>query len=184
MFQIMRVLAVLSPVICGMCALAFASAIPVQGLAAQDFTKIGPSGLPLPRFVSLKSDRVNVRKGPSREHAVAWVFSRAGLPVEVTAESEHWRRVRDSEGTEGWIFHRLLSGRRTALVLPWAKQKQVVSLYSKPATGSTVVARLVPGVLGSVLKCTGGWCEFSIDTHSGWIEQEKLWGVYRGEEID
>src|SRR3972149_2901787 len=79
------------------------------------------SGLPLPRFVSLKADKVNVRGGPSREHEVTWVFTRLGLPVEITAESENWRRIRDAEGAEGWVFHSLLSGRRTVLVSPAAK---------------------------------------------------------------
>ena len=74
-----------------------------------------------PRYVSLKTDRVNLREGPSKDHRTAWVFQRAGLPVEIVAEYETWRRIRDSEGTEGWVLHSLLSGRRTALVMPWAK---------------------------------------------------------------
>src|SRR6187401_2096362 len=79
------------------------------------------SGLPVPRYVSLKSDRVNVRAGPTKDHAVAWVFTRPGLPVEVTAEFENWRRIRDSEGAEGWVYHSLLSGKRTAVVTGRAK---------------------------------------------------------------
>lgn len=81
------------------------------------------SGLPLPRFVSLKADRVNLREGPSRDHRTTWVFQRAGLPVEVTAEFDVWCRVRDLEGTEGWVLHSLLSGRRTALVAPGRRAK-------------------------------------------------------------
>src|SRR5262245_12595892 len=73
------------------------------------------TGLPVPRYVSLKTDRVNLREGPSKDHRTAWVFQRAGLPVEIVAEFETWRRIRDSEGTEGWVLHSLLSGRRTAL---------------------------------------------------------------------
>ena len=76
------------------------------------------SKLPLPRYVSLKSDRVNLREGPSKEHRTTWIFERAGLPVEITAEFETWRKIRDSDGTEGWVLHSLLSGRRTALVSP------------------------------------------------------------------
>ena len=87
------------------------------GLALAD--PIGPvTKLPLPRFASLKTDRVNLREGPSKDHATKWVYERAGLPVEITAEFEIWRRVRDSEGVEGWVLHSLLSGRRTALVTP------------------------------------------------------------------
>ena len=77
----------------------------------------GPvTNLPVPRYVSLKSDHVNVRAGPTKDNDVAWVYTRSGLPVEITAEFENWRRVRDSEGAEGWVYHSLLSGRRTAVV--------------------------------------------------------------------
>src|ERR1700743_2203891 len=89
------------------------------------------SGLPVPRYVSLKSDRVNLREGPSKDHRTTWIFERAGLPVEVTAEFETWRKVRDSEGSEGWVLHSLLSGRRTALVTPWKKDAAAVTLYAK-----------------------------------------------------
>jgi SH3-like domain-containing protein len=94
------------------------------------------TSLPVPRFVSLKSDKVNVRKGPSTDQSIVWVFSRAGLPVEVIAESDNWRRVRDSEGADGWVFHSLLSARRTVLVAPWvedysgyAQQDQLWGVY-------------------------------------------------------
>ena len=143
----------------------------------------GKNALPVPRFVSLKSDKVNVRKGPSTDQAIVWVLSRAGLPVEVIAESENWRRVRDSEGADGWVFHSLLSARRTALVIPWSKEEERVSLYSSKSTGSRAVAALQAGVLGSVLSCDGEWCELSVDDYYGYIQQEKLWGVYRGEEV-
>ncbi len=91
------------------------------GRTADADQKGSASGLPVPRYVSLKSDRVNLREGPSKDHRTVWVFQRAGLPVEITAEFEIWRKVRDSEGTEGWVLHSLLSGRRTALVAPWKK---------------------------------------------------------------
>ncbi len=150
----------------------------------QAAVKVGASGLQVPRFVSLKSNRVNVRKGPSTEHAVAWVFSRAGLPVEIVAEFEHWRQIRDSEGSEGWVFHALLSGRRTALVMPWSKEPQSIPLHSRASSGSKSVAQLEPGVLGSVHECDGDWCHFTVGDYTGWIQQERLWGVYRGEELE
>ena len=97
---------------------------------------IGPkSGLPVPRFVSLKPDRVNVRGGPTRDHDVTFVYTRAGLPVEITAESDNWRRIRDWEGSEGWVYHSLLSGRRTAVVAPKDKE-ELVSLYDKADLGA------------------------------------------------
>ena len=75
-----------------------------------------PSGLPVPRFVSIKADRVNVRGGPDKDHDVAWIYTRVGWPVEITAEFENWRRIRDSDGSEGWVYHSLLSGKRMAAV--------------------------------------------------------------------
>jgi SH3-like domain-containing protein len=143
----------------------------------------GQSGLAVPRFVSLKSDRVNVRKGPSSDQAIVWVFSRAGLPVEVIAESDNWRRVRDSEGADGWVFHSLLSGRRTVLVAPWTKDHASVPLYASDSENGKVVAELEAGVLGNVVSCDGEWCRLSIDDYAGYVQQEKLWGVYRGEAI-
>lgn len=149
----------------------------------QASVKIGASGLPVPRFVSLKSNRVNVRKGPSTEHAVAWVFSRAGLPVEVIAEFGNWRQIRDSEGSEGWVFHALLSGRRTALIMPWVKKRQAIALLDDDSNSADPVAQLEPGVLGSVHACDGKWCNFTVGNYTGWIQQERLWGVYRSEEM-
>ena len=141
------------------------------------------AALPVPRFVSLKSDKVNVRKGPSTDQAIVWVFSRAGLPVEVIAESDNWRRVRDSEGADGWVWHSLLSGRRTVLISPWTKTPENVPLYSRKSTGASTVAELAPSVLGNVLSCDGEWCELSIDDYSGFVQQDKLWGVYKDEVI-
>jgi SH3-like domain-containing protein len=143
----------------------------------------GKPTLPVPRFVSLKSDKVNVRKGPSTDQSIVWVFSRAGLPVEIIAESDNWRRVRDSEGADGWVFHSLLSARRTALVTPWSKGDERVPLYNSESTGSRAVAELQSGVLGNVLSCDGEWCNISVDDYSGYVQQDKLWGVYKGEEV-
>lgn len=141
------------------------------------------SGLPVPRFVSLKADKVNVRSGPTRDHAVAWVFTRAGLPVEITAEFETWRRIRDSDGAEGWVYHSMLSGRRTALVSPW-KDGEAAQLYAEPDKSSAVKAKLEPGVLGKVEHCDGKWCRFFDNGFDGFVVQERLWGVYPGEKIE
>jgi SH3-like domain-containing protein len=145
--------------------------------------RTGDSGLPLPRFVTLKADRVNVRRGPSGDHTVSWVFTRKGLPVEIVAESEHWRRIRDSEGAEGWVYHSLLSGRRGVLVAPWSGA-QPVPLLNGVDAGSVPVALLDTGVMADVDRCTGDWCRVSIRGHRGWIEQAKLWGVYPGERVE
>jgi SH3-like domain-containing protein len=142
------------------------------------------SGLPLPRFVSLKADKVNLRAGPTRDHEVTWVFTRAGLPVEITAESENWRRIRDSEGTEGWVYQSLLSSRRTVLVAPWSKKAETFPLYQSGDHDSRVTAELQPGVLGSVKSCDKKWCRIFGDGFDGYIEQERLWGVYPNESIE
>lgn len=146
--------------------------------------QVGPeTGLPLPRYASLKSDRVNLRQGPSREHRTTWVFERAGLPVEIIAESGNWRKIRDSEGTEGWVLQSLLSGRRTVLVAPW--KKGTFPLFAEPSETSRVVAKLQVGVLGNVRSCDGGsWCSIYGDGFDGYMQQSDLWGVYPNEKIE
>jgi len=145
---------------------------------------VGPkSGLPLPRFVSLKPDHVNVRGGPTRDHDVTFVYTRGGLPVEITAESDNWRRIRDWEGSEGWVYHSLLSGRRTALVNPKDKS-QLVPVYDKPDDGGVVLAKLQAGVLAAVKRCTGVWCRIAGAGFDGWVAQEQLWGVYLNEKVE
>jgi SH3-like domain-containing protein len=141
------------------------------------------SGLPVPRFVSLKADRVTVRGGPDKDHDVAWIYTRAGWPVEITAEFENWRRIRDCDGAEGWVYHSLLSGKRTAAVQLKTKT-DLALLYQTPDVHSAVTARLQVGVLGLVKHCTGAWCQISGDGFAGWIEQSALWGVYPGEKIE
>jgi len=141
------------------------------------------SGLPVPRFVSLKADRVTVRGGPDKDHDVAWIYTRAGWPVEITAEFENWRRIRDCDGAEGWVYHSLLSGKRTAAVQLKTKT-DLAPIYQNPDLHSATIARLQVGVLGSVKQCTGTWCQISGDGFAGWIEQSALWGVYPGEKIE
>ena len=154
-----------------------------RAVRAAEPAAAGASGLPLPRFVSLKSDRVHMRRGPGRDHAVAWIFTRGGLPVEVVAEFDTWRRIRDSDGDEGWVFHSLLSGKRTAIVAPWSKAASL-DLYAKPDKASGVVARLEPKVLARAEKCDGSWCRVSGQGFSGWLPQENLWGVYPKERLE
>jgi len=152
---------------------------------AQDMHPGSVTGLPVPRYVSLKSDRVNLREGPSKEHRTRWVYQRAGLPVEIVAEFETWRRVRDADGAEGWVLHSLLSGRRTALVAPWSKKAgETFVLRAAPDENSAVVARVEPNVVASVTGCTGGWCRVSIGKIGGYVGQERLWGVYPNEKVD
>lgn len=152
------------------------------GFSAKD-TAVTTSGLPVPRYVSLKSDHVNVRAGPTKDNDVSWVYTRAGLPVEITAEFENWRRVRDSEGAEGWVYHSLLSGRRTAVVTMKTRD-ELAPLYDSADPKSAVAARLQAGVVAQVRKCGSGWCHVSGNGFDGWIQQERLWGVYADEKVD
>jgi len=151
-------------------------------VAAKD-AALASSGLPIPRYVSLKSDHVNVRAGPTKDNDVAWVYTRSGLPVEITAEYENWRRVRDSEGAEGWVYHSLLSGRRTAVVTMKSKDG-LAPLRENPDSTAEVTARLQAGVVAQVKKCTSNWCHVAGNGFDGWIEQQRLWGVYADEKVD
>lgn len=144
------------------------------------------SGLPVPRFVSLKSDRVHLRQGPGFDHKVLWVFRRAGLPVEVIQEFEGWRQVRDAEGTTGWLLQSLVSGRRTALIQPWAAKAATppqMELRDDDSASAKAVAIVEAGVIANVRSCDGQWCYVAVGQYFGYIEQKKLWGVYDGERI-
>lgn len=163
--------------------ISLAQATPREGRNVQ--SAVAVSGLPVPRFVSLKSDRVNLRNGPGTEYPTAWVFKRAGLPVEVIKEFEGWRQVRDAEGATGWVSQSLLSGRRTALVVPWELKPDTpapqLPLRASDSTSSRTVAMIEAGVIANVHECDSRWCNVSVERFRGYIEQKKLWGVYEGE---
>jgi SH3-like domain-containing protein len=142
----------------------------------------GKSGLPLPRFVSLKAGKVNVRVGPGEGYAIAWTFTRTALPVEVIQEFDTWRRVRDSDGSVGWVLQSLLSAKRTAVVAPWAAGEPK-PLHASPTATGPVTAYLEAGIQADIAACHANWCKLSGRSFTGWIEQTQLWGVYPGEEI-
>ncbi|GHC67046.1 SH3 domain-containing protein [Limoniibacter endophyticus] len=157
---------------------------PVTIALAQE-TRVGPSGLPLPRFVSLKSGRVNARVGPGLNYAISWLYIKAGLPVEIIQEFDNWRKIRDSEGAVGWVNQSLLSGRRTILAAPWEKDKeQLIPVYSQPQDGARLIAQVEPGAFGQLQQCNGTWCQISFNGREGWMDQTRLWGAYPGEKIE
>jgi SH3-like domain-containing protein len=141
------------------------------------------SGLPVPRFVSLKADKVNMHIGPAKTYEVKWLYQRAGLPVEITAESDNWRRIRDADGAEVWVYHSLLSGKRTGMVMT-KMPDQLVPLYEKADVEAAVVAKLERGVIGVVKRCDDNWCYFTGRGFEGWIQETRLWGVYPNEKVD
>jgi SH3-like domain-containing protein len=137
----------------------------------------------LPRFVSIKADRVNVRGGPAKDHAIAFIFTRVGWPVEITAQFEDWRRIRDWDGSQGWVYHALLSDKRTAAV--WLKGKTgLTPVHAAPTSASPVLAQLEVGVIGTVKACTGTWCHLVGKKFDGWVAQNSLWGVLPNEKIE
>ena len=145
--------------------------------------QLGASGLPVPRFVSLKNDKVNVRKGPSSEHALAFTFQQKGLPVEITAEFETWRRIRDAEGAEGWILQNMLSGKRTALIAP-GRKGSYLNLMNSASLESGAAARLASGVVADIKKCDGTWCRVVASGFDGYVDQNMIWGAYPGEGVN
>jgi len=133
----------------------------------------GPvTNLPLPRYVSMKAAEGNVRRGPSLTHRIDWVFKRRGMPLEVTAEFGHWRRVRDQDGAGGWVHYALLSGARTVLV-----QEDMLTLHARADEQAPVTAALEYGVVARLGDCALTWCEVSVGGFSGWAPKSKLWGV-------
>jgi SH3-like domain-containing protein len=138
--------------------------------------------LPVPRFVSIKADRVNVRGGADKDHEVSFIFTRVGWPVEITAQFEDWRRIRDWDGSEGWVYHSLLSSKRTVAVQLKSKT-DLAPLRAKPDAQSPVTAKLEVGVIAAVETCTGTWCHIAGKNFDGWVAQNELWGVYPNEKI-
>ena len=130
------------------------------------------TNLPLPRFVSLKASEGNVRRGPSLSHRIDWVYKRRDLPLRITAEHGHWRRIEDRDGMGGWVHYSLLSGTRTVLV-----EQDMLQLHVNPDPKAAVVARLELGVVARLGECTLEWCELRSGGFTGWAPKVRLWGV-------
>jgi SH3-like domain-containing protein len=157
---------------------------PAHAQSVMDEMKPKGSGLPIPRFVSLKSGKVNSRIGPGVTYPVDWMYLKAGLPMEIIQEFDNWRRVRDSDGAEGWINQSQLSGRRTAIAAPWQRGKEItIDLMSEPSKSAAKVATIQPGAIGQIKQCNGEWCEMTFAGHAGWLNQTLVWGAYPGEMI-
>lgn len=138
------------------------------------------SGLPIPRFVSLRSDKVFVRSGPALRYPIKWIYQKEKLPVEVIQEFDTWRKIRDAEGDEGWVHQSLLAGQRTVLI----KADDLVPLRKDPRSPDRLVAKLEPDVIAEVATCEQQLCAVSAGGFSGWAERKFLWGIYEGEELE
>lgn len=130
------------------------------------------TNLPLPRFVSMKAAEGNVRRGPSLTHRIDWVFKRRDMPLQITAEHGHWRRVEDRDGMGGWVHYSLLSGVRTVLI-----EKDMLNLHARPDATAPVMAALELGVVARLGKCDAEWCELRSGGYKGWAPKARFWGV-------
>ncbi len=134
--------------------------------------------LPLPRFVSLRSNEANLRVGPGTRYPIHWVYQRRGMPLEIIEEYGNWRKIRDMEGTEGWLHHGLLSGKRTAMISGTERP-----LRRNPDTTAPIILKAKPMVIGTLLRCSLHWCHLEISGYKGWMEKTSLWGVYPKEQF-
>jgi len=172
----------ISLLICAAIALACA-ALPSGGRAAGSdrIETLGPgvgavTKLPVPRYVSLRSDRINVRRGPGLDYRIDWVFQRAGLPVRIVDEYGHWRRIADSDDAGGWVYHALLASRRTALIT-----EPEVTFRAEPTAAAEPTARAEQGVVVGLVRCRPDWCELEAGGARGWVPKQAIWGVDPGE---
>lgn len=141
--------------------------------AASAAEERGPvTNLPLPRFVSLKADEANARRGPGTDHRIDWVFKRRDMPLQVVGEYSHWRRVADQDGAGGWVHYTLLSGVRTVLVV-----EDLTALRAQPEAEAAVNAYAEAGVIARLGDCVPGWCRIAAGGERGWAETAALWGV-------
>ncbi|EAR50940.1 hypothetical protein OG2516_13746 [Oceanicola granulosus HTCC2516] len=137
------------------------------------------TNLPLPRYVSLKTSEGNLRRGPSLSHRIDWVLTRRNMPLRVTAEYGHWRRVIDRDGVGGWVHYSLLSGVRTVIV-----EADELSLLGRPDAAAPEVARFERGVVARIDECLPDWCRLSAGGYRGWAPKGAYWGVEPGEVLD
>ena len=134
--------------------------------------------LPLPRYVSLREDEVNLRAGPGERYPIDWVLTRKGMPVEILQEFDVWRKIRDAQGSEGWVHQRMVTGLRTVSITG-----AVRTLHADADASSPAVARAEPGVIARLLECRGDWCRIEAKSIKGWIPRADLWGVYADETV-
>jgi SH3-like domain-containing protein len=149
-----------------------AATAPAAAATPRDPTKGAVTNLPVPRYVTLKTNKGNARRGPGLSHRVDWVFTRPGIPLRVTAEYENWRRIEDSEGVGGWIHYTLLSGTRSVLVT-----QDMAEFRNAPLPDAMVVVQAEQGVVGRLMECAPAWCRVGIEGYEGWVLKSALWGV-------
>lgn len=160
-----------------------ALSMPPKSGASIGWKKGRQTGLPIPRFVSLKAQNARMRIGPSLDYAVKWIYTAPGLPIEIIEEYGNWREIRDCDGISGWMHRSLLSGQRTAVIGPW--KTKPVALYAGAQGISGISALLAPRVRLRINACKGDRCNVSVPKHniSGFVDRSNLWGIYPAETI-
>lgn len=114
-----------------------------------------------------------MRVGPSREYKIDWVYRRKGLPVKVLRQREGWLLIQDHEGTQGWVASSQTTTRTGAMVIG----EGLADLREEPSASSTLQWRAEVGVVGDLLRCRDTFCEIDVAGRSGWVPQDRLWGV-------
>ncbi len=138
------------------------------------------SGLPIPRWVSLKTAEANVRTGPGTRYPIQWVYRREGMPVEVIEEFDIWRKIRDAEGTTGWVHKTMLDGKRNAVI----HSKDDAILRAEPVAKARPLLKIEPQVIAKLIECEKDWCRIQVSGRKGWVEKKYLFGVYKEEIFD
>ena len=149
--------------------------IPLFGFT-QEPQKGQVTNLPIPRYVSLKVKEANARRGPSLSHKIDWIYKRQNMPLEIYAEYENWRRVRDFEGLGGWVHYTLLSGIRYVLV-----KNELLEMRLLPSIDAQVIAKVPQHNIATLDKCNKDWCRIIDDGYKGWVPKNEIWGVYENE---
>jgi len=157
----------------GQCALA---AFLLLTLALTGGALAAEKNAPVPRFVSLRASEVNLRSGPGERYPIEWVLTRKGLPVEVVAEFDVWRKIRASDGTEGWVHERMVGSGRNVIIKGAER-----TLHAEPDAAAAPVARAEPGVIAHLVDCRGPWCRIETQGIKGWVKRDEIWGVYPDE---
>jgi SH3-like domain-containing protein len=135
--------------------------------------------LPIPRFASIKSNEVNARRGPTTKSAIEWIFIKKGEPIEIIAEYEQWREVRDFKNEGGWIHSSMLSGKRSIII----NSPKEVGLTKTASPNSKAIAKLKPNVRCRLKECKLDYCRVSCNHYIGWLPKTLIWGVYKDEKV-
>lgn len=152
----------------------FVALAPLSPHAAEKPDRPTPSGLPVPRWVSLKFDTVNARSAPGDDSRLLFVYHAKGLPVQVVAETQEWRRICDPEKGLAWVHRRTTDGKRAVMRL----QPQPLALHSNANPNARVTAYLASRALAELDRCDkDGWCKLKSGHTSGWAPVSEVWGT-------